>query len=322
MRQILALSLLVGASLAMTGCNRPCEPTCEVIDETYMHRYGVAIPAEEWTEGGQHGQIISSYNTGIVTTQSYVAGVLEGETTHTFPHSDTIESVQVYSKNQLVKDTLHYPQGVPKQETHYTPEGGQMVTQFYDNGQTMSIEYYDPAELLLQGQYFDKKKNQVSQVENSHGIRTNYDQYGLLQSKETIENGVMTSRTVYHPNGAPREVVTYRNGEVDGVRKTYLPGGEPNTIEQWVRGQQTGLTTVFQHGEKYAEIPYVNGQKEGVERRYRDGGKTLVEEVSWSKDKLNGPSITYLGSTKQITYFINDIMLSQRMKPHSDSSEQ
>src|SRR5690606_18588493 len=108
---------------------------------------------------------------------------------------------------------------------------------------------------------------------------------------DKLEEGILVERTLYYPNGTPKEHVTYNNSIIDGLKKTYLPDGEPATVEEWDNGYQHGLTIIYQHGEKFAEIPYNRGRKDGIERRYRDG-KDLFQEVTWVEG-LEGPTRNY-----------------------------
>ena len=87
----------------------------------------------------------------------------------------------------------------------------------------------------------------------------------------------MVLSTSYHPNNTPKAVTPYENWDIQGERQTFLPGGEPNTLEQWRQGYQHGPTVVFQNGEKYSELPYVKGKRQGLEKCYRNGD-TLIEE--------------------------------------------
>ncbi len=307
MRPILILSVMTVACCTFTACRRPCKTEYHnsvcVVQESYIHKYGVEVPAEEWSARGEHGQVVSTLSNGVTVAKGYTGGTLDGETTYTFPHSESIEKVEFYTNGKLVRDTTYYVGGAQMQETHYDPTGGKGVTLWYENGTTKNMESFDGAGLLVQGQYYDNHNNLDSQVDNREGIRTTRDRYGQLLYKDTIEGSVMTSRITFHPNGTPSQITPYRNGIVEGDLKTFLPGGEPNTIQQWQDGKQQGTTTVFKHGEKHAEIPYVNGAKRGIESRYRDDGQDVVEEINWKDDKKHGSHATYIGDTEQVTWY-------------------
>lgn len=316
MRPILILSIVTVACCSISACRRPCRteyynPVC-VVQESYVHKYGVEVPAEDWSARGENGKVISTLNNGIVVTKNYSEGILDGETTYSFPHSESIEKVELYSDGNMMRESLHHVGGAQLQETHYDPMGGKGVTTWYENGTAKSIESFDASGALVQGQYYDKYNNLDSEVINRRGFRTARDQYGQLLYKDTIQNSLVTSKTTFHPNGTPSQITPYRNGVVEGELRTFLPGGEPNTIEEWEKGSQHGLTTTYQHGEKYAEVLYVNGNKRGLERHYRDDGKNLVEEISWKDNKKHGPHVTYIGENQQLTWYYQDKPVSKQ----------
>lgn len=312
---------LLAVTFTATSCvcqRQYCENP-DVVDETYVHRYGVEIPAQDWANRGKTGQVVSTLKNGVVVTKSYSAGVQEGETTHTFPHSDVTEKVVTYSQGTPVKETSAYMSGAPRSETVYQ-DGTKTVTTWYENGSPMSKETYNN-ERLVSGVYYNDKNQVDSSVESGQGNRNLRDAYNQISQTDTFQDGVLVSTTTYHSNGHPKEIIPYRNGLVDGEKKTFLPAGEPNTIEQWVVGKQNGLTVLFQNGEKIAEVPYVEGQKNGTERHYRDG-MTVVEEINWVNDQKHGSSSVMIGSTTKTDWFFKGKPVSQStydqlMKPQT-----
>lgn len=285
---------LTALSLIATSCVQ--HRYSDVVDETYLHKYGVEVPADYWTESGQHGAVISTRNDGVVVTKSYTAGILDGETTYTYPHSDKIQKKEMYDQAKLVKELDYFHDGTPQHEIVYTlPTQMREVTFWYTTGAPKSHEWYD-GDSLLSGEYYNSTNQRDSFVDNYEGTRVNRDDYGQLISQDTIQRGQLVLSTTFHSNGSPKEMIPYQNGVVEGYKRTFHPGGEPNTLEQWSRGLQNGITIVYQNGEKYAEVPYVNGNKSGVERQYKDG-TIVVKEISWDKDNMHGPSKTYVGNT-------------------------
>jgi antitoxin component YwqK of YwqJK toxin-antitoxin module len=303
--KFLSSAALAAVSIVVTACggHTKSEDTVDVIDEKYVHRYGVAVPSDFWAASGEHGLVVSTLADGVVVTRSYASGTLDGETTFTYPHSSQIQKKQIYQAGTLVQETEYFFDGTPKlQNIYHSPDYGttSMYT-WYLSGTPKSIERYQDNNLMT-GEYFTTLNQRDSLVEDMQGSRLNRDDYGQLQSTDIIENGQMVLRHTYHPNGSPRETIPYRNGLIDGIKRTYHPAGEPDTIEQWSIGQQDGMTVVFQHGEKYSEVPYYNGEKHGVECRYRDG-QDKVKEISWHSGQLNGPSTTYVGDNIKTDWY-------------------
>lgn len=293
----------IAVALMLTACqNRRQVYNSDVISQTYIHRYGVEVPAEDWQARGQDGQVVMTTKDGITVTQSYESGILDGSTSYTYPHSSSTDKVETYVQGNLIKAAKHYRSGPPMQEVKFNQEDGQHITTWYENGTPKSVEEMDADGLLLKGDYYNADHQIEAQVDNQHGIRVVRNQYGLVVSKDTIQDGLMTVRTTFNHNGSPKEITPFKDGKIDGMRKTFLPDGEPNSQELWVNGVQDGLTVLFLNGEKSAEVPYTNGQKNGLERRYRDG-QFVVEEISWLNGLQDGPRTTYVGEIASTEWY-------------------
>ena len=266
----------------------------EVLDEQYVHKYGVAVPPDFWESSGEDGAVVSTRADGVVVSRSYKGGILDGETSYTFPHSSQICKREVYSQGALTKSIELHTEGTPKNEAIFNApqQGMQTFSTWYISGAPKSVEQYR-GQQLVSGTYSSIDNQPDGIVENGAGTRLLRDDYGQLTCVDTISNGSLTMRQSCHANNLPKEKIPYRNQAVHGTKQTFYPGGEPNTIEQWEDGRQQGTTTVFFHGEKYAEVPYINGMKKGTERRYRDGNE-LVQELTWHNDQLHGPAVTYV----------------------------
>lgn len=296
----LYLTGLVAVALISTACSRNRDNN--VVDQTFVHKYGVAVPSDYWTNSGQDGAVISALADGVVVTKSYAGGLQHGETTYTFPHRDQVQKTEYYIQGTLVKVNEYFLDGTPQQEISYdSPVGMKTVTVWYHTGTPKCIERYS-GDLLFSGEYYTPDNMKDATVDNYSGMRLIRDDYGLITASDTIENGRQSLRTTYHPNNSPKELITYKNGTIEGLVRTFHPAGEPNTIEEWTNGQQHGTTIVFQHGEKFSEVPYCNGYKHGVERRFRDG-QDLAQEITWVNGELHGPTKTYVGDVEKTDWY-------------------
>lgn len=310
MRSFIVLGI---TSLAVTfvACQRECcEEQVPVVSSTYVHKYGVEVPGEFWDASGQHGQVMNTMADGVVITRTYCSGLLDGDTTYSFPHSSQIEKREVYVQGTMVREVQYFFDGTPRQQTDFdTPLGMQTVTVWYLNGAPKSIEQIS-ANRIVNGQYFTQNNNRDATVDNGQGTRLIRDDYGQLLSTDVIANGQLSLRTTYFPNGSPREKITYTNGVIDGERKTFYPAGEPNSVEEWSNGAQHGTTVLYLHGEKYAEVPYQGDEKHGIEVRYRDG-TDVTQEISWNQGRLHGPTTTYIDDNMKTDWYYNGSPMSE-----------
>lgn len=305
MRWLYTLGFISLTTLIMTSCSQnSSHPMYEVLEETYIHQYGVEVPPEDWTARGQDGQVVSTLSNGVIIRNNYCKGVLHGDSTQTFPHSNVVEVARTYSEQNLTRERTNYPSGNPKQEVRHNQEGGRHIVTWYQDGTPQSIEEYDAQGALEKGEYYDRDHHLEAWVDSKEGMRILRDTYGQLIFRDTIQDGEMTCRTSYHANGNPRSIISYRHGNIEGQCKNYLPDGEPESIAEWVGGRQQGLTTLYKNGEKVAEIHYENGQKSGVEHHFRNGS-VIVEETMWKEGKRHGPSSICIGDTVKTDWYFN-----------------
>lgn len=300
------ICLLLGI---LAGCQAPTCYDEEIIDQSYVHKYGVEVAPQDWQQRGSSGKVVSRQKNGVVVSKNYSEGLLDGETTYSFPYSDTLEKVEVYAKNQLVKEINFYRSGAPKQEISYAELNKKLLLTWFENGIPQSREEVE-GDLLLSGEYYTPAHQLETQVVAGNGAKTRRDPYGHLEAVDTMQNGQVALITTYYANGSPKDETPYKKGLIDGAVKRYLPRGEPSVIEEWSNGARTGLTTHFENGERVAEIPYVNGLRTGVEKRYRNND-ILVEEIGWANDLRHGPNISYINDTKRTEWFFRNEPVSQ-----------
>ena len=293
---------LISATLLIQRCSgqqRCVNP--DVVDQTYVHKYGVTVEPNDWSTRGKHGHVISTLANGVKVTHTYQSGILEGETSYTFPHSDSIAKNEIYNQGKLVNETTFYHSGSQKLEIQHLDGNERTFTVWYESGSPQKVETYR-GDYITNAEYYTVSNQPEDQIVKGNGTRINRDSYGQLISHDSIAQGEVIKCTTFHSNGTPSEIIPYTNGIVEGERMTFLPGGEPNTVEEWSGGKQHGITIHFQNGEKFAEIPYVNGGKQGTERHYRDG-VTVVEEIAWVDNQKHGLSKAYIGETVCAEWF-------------------
>lgn len=283
---------------------------CRVVDERYVHKYGLPVPHNDWQSRGQNGNVISTLDNGVVVNKMYHSGILEGDTTYTFPHNTIIAKVETYTHGHLVKEVYNDETGNPQKEIVYTPDDLTITTLWYEGGNPQCRETCSGNQ-VLEGEYYSPNGKIENRVDNGTGIRVERSIYGDLISTDQLENGMIISKTTYHSNGSPQAVMAYVNNIPHGQRRTFLPAGEPEAIEEWNNGRQHGVTILYKNGEKFAEVPYENGRRSGVEQRFRNGNE-IVEEISWRDNLKHGPSDTYVnGKVSKTEWYYKGIKVQK-----------
>lgn len=272
------------------------EECCEVSDVSYVHPYGIEVEPDHWVQCGRNGQVISFMQDGSRITQNYANGMLDGESLYTYPESSQVRAIEVYSKDQLVSQTIYDSSGIPEYAFVNLDQKIKTLTTWYPSGGPRSVEKFD-GDLLITADYYSPDNQRDSWVYEGNGERIGRDEEGNFLSLDIFHSGELVCRTFYYSNGHPSEVASYSGGQLHGERRSYYECGEPMAIEEWYEGQKCGTTTVFQNGERFSEVPYLCNKKNGIEKRYRDG-KVLTQEITWYDDQMHGPTYTHTGENE------------------------
>ncbi|MBA3238525.1 MAG: hypothetical protein H0T62_09305 [Parachlamydiaceae bacterium] len=283
-------------SLISAGCQQQSIIQEECLDRSYVHPYGLEVEADHWVQCGRNGQVVSFLQDGSRITQNYADGMLEGESSYTFPYSSQIQCVENYWHDKLLSQTTYDASGMPQHAIVNSDDEIRTITTWYPSGSPKSVEKYD-RHLLVTGDYYTPNNQRDSWVYDGQGERITRDYVGNCISLDTYKCGELVLKTLFYPNGHPMEIAPYMDGMLHGERKTYYDNGEPKAFESWSLGQQNGTTVIFQNGEKYSELPYLAGKKNGLETRYRDGS-VVTQEITWLDDQMHGPTFTHTGNNE------------------------
>lgn len=295
------------ATLFLVACSKDDQST--VVAQQYIHKYGFPITEKEWNSRTQDGKVVSVLEDGVTVSQNYSNGVLNGETTYSYPNSTINKESHLYTNNVLVKKTLFSQEGIPYQEFSYELDSKVVITKWNSEGAPLSIETYE-RELLTSGTYFNKNNEIESKVDNGFGTRTIRSNEGQLLLKDQIENGKLLTRTTYHSNGAIQSQLSYKDYKLDGDSITLSPTGNPVVKNSWKENKLNGLQVIYKNGFKSEEISYLNGKKEGLERHFDDSGK-LVAEIPWKAGKKHGCVTEFLGeNNNKIDWFFKGKSIS------------
>jgi antitoxin component YwqK of YwqJK toxin-antitoxin module len=280
-------SLLAFLGLLACGCHQN-KTESDVVSQRYVHKYGYSVPKQEWETGNYPGQVITTLRDGITITATYEGGLLHGSSTHTYPHSQIIETYYLYNQGNLVKEIVYDIKGIPLREVIQLSPTRHTQTLWYEDGSPLSIEEYVGRE-LLEGQYFTLTNELDSSVEKGNGLRTRKNREGSLLSRDSIESGYMVKREAFYPNGAPEALSYYHMDQLHGEQKNFAESGEPLSIVEWVHGELNGKCTYFKNGAKFLEISYLNNEKNGLQVNYTPDG-IISQETLWENNKRHGPT--------------------------------
>ncbi len=309
MKRLIPYSLTL-ISLLAVGCHKSDQnKNDDVVSQRYVHRYGYDVSKEEWESTQYPGQVITTLRNGVTINASYEDGALHGKTTHTFPHSQTVESQSTFEKGKLSKKVFYNIRGIPQREESYLGANHVKLTRWYGNGTPMSQEEFKGSQ-LLEAEYYNKNNEVQFKVSSGSGIKITRDSYDQIMTKETMENGYPIRRETFHPHGIPHTVIDLTGNFIDGEKKVFAPSGEPISIETYKRDVLNGPATYYQNGCRYLELNYKNGQKHGTECHYVDGD-TVVEETEWLDGQKHGPSVVYFDSMSKTQWYYNNTLVSK-----------
>lgn len=287
-----------------TGCQTSKDKNEHVVSQRYIHKYGYDVSKEEWESTGYPGQVVTTLRNGTTVNASYENGVLHGSTTYTFPHSNTIESLNTYERGNLVKKTSYDLRGIPQKEEIYLSPSHIKTTHWYIKGTPLSVEEYHNTE-LLEAEYYNQRNDVEYRVTKGSGMRVTRDQHEQIVAKETITNGFPVKKETYHPHGIPHSIISLSGNKLHGEKKVFAPSGEPVSTENYHQGILHGPATYFQNGCRYLELNYQNGLKHGLESHYVDG-ETVVEETEWMDGHKHGTSVVFFDGMTKTQYYYNN----------------
>jgi antitoxin component YwqK of YwqJK toxin-antitoxin module len=294
--------LIASAGLVLSSCTP--DDGRNVISQRYIHKYGYDVSHDEWMSQQYPGQVLTTLRDGMTITETYEDGLLHGAKTTTYPHSQTIHSLEEYERGRLHKRITYSVRGVPQKEELFKSAAHIVATTWYPSGTPKSKEEFKE-EILINGQYFTVSNETDSRVENGTGERTIRNQSGDLLSREVFNNYGITYIETYYPNNMPHTATSYDNGKIHGEKKVFAMSGEPLSVEGYTNGILDGVATYYQNGYKYLEIPYTEGNKNGLVRHYIDG-ETVVEETEYLYGIKQGPSIVYCDGSARTTWYFED----------------
>lgn len=304
-----SIYFILGAlSLVFIGCGNK-KQNDDVVSQRYIHKYGYAVSKDEFVNRQYPGQVITLLKNGVTITATYENGKLHGVATHTFPHSQTVETYYVYNQGMLVKEIVYDVSGMPIREEVQLSPTRYSTTLWYADGSPMCIEEYAHQE-LLEGQYFTTTNDVEARVEKGKGVRIRRDVTGALLYRDLVDEGYVTKHETFFANGSPEGIAYYFRGKLNGEKKIFTAAGEPLATKEYVNGLLHGKSTFYKNGIKYLEIYYLDGKKNGLEIHYIDG-EAISQEILWENDKRHGPSKYFVDGVANTEYFYDGALVSE-----------
>lgn len=302
------IPLLGCLTLFLASCHKNSQDS-NVVTQRYVHKYGYAVSKDEFEERQYPGQVVTVLKTGVTITSTYENGLLHGPSTHTFPHSQTVESYFLYNNGNLVKQILYDIHGMPLREEIQLSPTRFASTKWYSDGTPLSTEEYAAAE-LVEGQYFTRQNDIESRVEKGRGLRVVRDIQGVLQAKEDIEQGFVVKRDTFYASGAPESTAYFMQGVLHGEKKSFAENGEPLAVKEYINGKLHGKATFYKNGARSVEVHYLDNMKNGLEIHYLDG-EVVSQEILWENDRKHGPSKYYVDGVAAVEYFYDGEHVSE-----------
>jgi len=302
------LYLLGVLSFLLAGCSRDSQEN-NVVSTRYIHKYGYAVSKSEFEDRQYPGQAITVLKNGVTITSTYENGLLHGPSTHTFPHSQTVETYFLYNQGALVKEIVYDITGMPLREEVQLSPTRFVSTKWYNDGTPLSTEEYAGQE-LVDAQYFTRQNEVEARVQKGKGSRVVRDLKGVLLSREDVDEGYVTKRDTFYANGAPESTAFYVRGVLHGEKKSFNETGEPLAVREYIAGKLHGKTTFYKNGAKSVEVHYLDGLKNGLEVHYLDG-QVVSQEIIWENDHKHGPSKYYVDGIAQVEYFYDGRPVSE-----------
>jgi len=293
--------LFIVPALLVCSCSQ--KQKTEVVSQNYYHKYGFEVAEKEWEERHKSGKVVSHLDNGVTITENYTNGIVDGPTIRTYPHSTLVQKKFVYDQGVLLKEILYDRKGLPIWEKDFEFEGQVVKTTWNQQGIPQSIEEFKE-DKLLEAKYYDSKHEKESTITNGFGTKIKRNRKGTLLYKETIEDGIVTKRVTYHPNGKVQSESTYKDLELHGPQTTFSPEGDVLSEATWVEGVLHGDKVLYRNGLKAQETPYVFGKKHGVETFYKNG--ELTAEIRWRDGIKHGSSRYYTANNSSIEWYFRD----------------
>lgn len=184
---------------------------------------------------------------------------------------------------------------------------------YHKNGEISSLFSYNNGKLNKQSSYFyeDGTISHKTQKENGIYIRRSYYESGKLQSKSEDQNGYYKG---FLENGSLEIEANYKDNELSGEWKRYYENGSKEWIVNYKGGYRDGVYQQFyKNGDLKLDGVIENDKKEGEEKRYLPN-MNLEWKGDYNKDRLHNTWTKFNTKGKKvekIKYFYGSVSNSK-----------
>jgi len=270
----------------------------------------------EWHSNGKlHMEAMVVEGRGDLSLEATATWIFDG-VARVYDDQGALEAVIPYDRGTLVENSLYYyPNGQLKRvlpyfdgKLHgesilYREDGERLGISTYKGGvQDGLTEFFGSKDIpryrevylegiLLSGNYYAADGQIVSQVAESEGVRTHFEN-GQIKQQETIKKGVVEGKVAIYNAGVLENVFNLVDGEKHGEEWIYYTPTEENfvTLEpkmviDWYHGEMHGKVKSWYLGnriESHREM--VHNKKHGFYSCwYGDGSMMFVEEYDMGR---------------------------------------
>lgn len=128
-----------------------------------------------------------------------------------------------------------------------------------------------------------------------HGLYEAFDDGGqLLERARYVDGELDGERTLYYPGGAVQYVETHRGGTFAGPYRAYYPDGQLELEGQYVDDKAAGIWTgYYPNGEIKETVTFRDNQENGPFTEYYSNGELKAEGAYLGGDREQGELSLY-----------------------------
>jgi antitoxin component YwqK of YwqJK toxin-antitoxin module/Tfp pilus assembly protein PilF len=249
--------------IAMVGSTNAADTKLDGYCEGF-HSTGNIASAGNFKEGDKTGKWVYYYKNGRISSEETMKdGVADGK-------------FKTYYDNGIIKREGEYAMGKQTgEQKDYNRAGVLTGISYYKNDQ-------NEGKVIINYDFSKEVKNYEGKYINGELNDSLYEYYdsGSLAAVSFLKDGNINGvKKTFHRNGKIASETAYLNGMRDGKMKSYFPDGKTESEGQYKANAEIGTwKTYYSNGSVEAETQYdEKGKKNGVLKQFSKDGKQLFE---------------------------------------------